>query len=104
MFLFIHRPPSLHAYFDFTQTPPGFMCFCREVSGWQRGRDADGIRRFSQVSFDWLAPFQRLCPSTVRVPEMEDGATCLQADGTFEGLNCLVEEQTRLLNSCAPLP
>lgn len=43
-------------------------------------------------------------PSTVRVPEMEDGATCLQADGTFEGLNCLVEDQTHLLNSCAPLP
>lgn len=43
-------------------------------------------------------------PSTVRVPEMEDGATCLQADGTFEGLNCLVEDQTHLLNPCAPLP
>lgn len=43
-------------------------------------------------------------PSTVRVPEMEDGATCLQADGTFERLNCLVEDQTHLLNSCAPPP
>lgn len=79
------------------------MRVCREVSGWQRGREtlmvSDDIRGSVRLAGTFPAP-----PSTVRVPEMEDGATCLQADGTFEGLNCLVEDQTHLLNSCAPLP
>lgn len=105
MFLFILPSFTLHTYFDFAPSLRHLQVLW--MSG---GRSVGSDTAEMLMVSDYIhrsvraAGTSPVAQSAVWVPEMEDRAHVLQADCTFEGLNCLVEDQTDLLHSCLPLP
>lgn len=105
MFLFILPSLPLHTYFDFAPSL-GHLQVLWGSGGRSVGSDAAEMLMVSDYIHRSVraAGTSPAAQSAVWVPEMEDRAHVLQADCTFEGLNCLVEDQTHLLHSCVPLP
>lgn len=103
MFLFIGLSFPLHTYFDFAPSLRHLQVLW--MSG---GRSAGSDTAEMLMVSDYIHRSVRAAGTSPAaqsvVPEMEDRAHVLQADCTFEGLNCLVEDQTHLLHSCVPLP